>query len=320
LLDVHRLRLLRELSHRGTIAAVADALGYSHSTVSQQLAQLERQARTRLLERVGRGVRLTPAARVLVAHADAVLTQLEQAEAELADLAAGSAGQLRFAMFPSAAHALLPLALDQLARLAPQLEVTVQVLEHEQALPRLLAHDLDLVLTEEYPGHPLPRTRNVHRARLATDRLLLTVAKGTTISGSLSAAADSVWVLEPPGTAARTWAEAQCRLAGFEPTVRYESIDLALHLRLVQHGLANALLPELTIANDSSDVTLIPLPHSPARLIDTAVRPGSRLHPHVTAMRTALATAAQAVSAARPHITSLTSSTQFGVAQQSVTG
>ena len=291
MLDVHRLRLLRELAHRGTIAAVADALGYSHSTVSQQLGQLERQAGTRLLERVGRGVRPTPAAGVIVGHADAALTRLEQAEADLADLAAGAAGQLRLAMFPSAAHALLAPTLHRLVRTAPQLEVTVAVLEHEQALPRLLAHDLDLVLTEEYPGHPLPRARDVHRAGLMVDPLVLAVPPGVDGDGGLTAAADSAWVLEPPGTVARAWAEALCRQAGFEPRVGFESTDLALHLRLVQEGVASALLPRLTLAGVVGGPVVVRLPDSPARTLDTAVRPGSRRHPHVTAVREALATA-----------------------------
>jgi DNA-binding transcriptional LysR family regulator len=289
--DVHRLRLLRELSQRGTIAAVAAALGYSPSTVSEQLSRLEREAGVRLLDKVGRGLRLTPAAHLLVEHAGAVLDRLEQAEADLAALATGGGGRLRIAMFPSAAHTLLVPALNELARTAPGLEVTVHVLEHEHALPRLLSHELDLVLTEEYPGHPLPRTPDVHRARLTVDRILLAAPAGAAAPPHIEELAGVPWVLEPAGTAARTWAETLCRDAGFEPRVRYESTDLTLHHHLSDNGLAAALLPELITRGRRTD-SLGPLPGEPARILDTAVRPGTRQHPHIKAIRAALTSAA----------------------------
>jgi DNA-binding transcriptional LysR family regulator len=290
-LDVHRLRLLRELSQRGTLAAVAHALGYSPSAVSQQLSQLEREAGTRLLERVGRRVQLTPAADVLVRHAEAVLAQLEEAEADLADLASGAAGRLRVAIFQTAAHTLLAPTLARLAETAPALELTVQVLEPDTALPRLLAYDLDLVLTEEYPGHPLPRHRDLHRSHLINDAIrLATHLSAAKRSQGLYAQADTPWVLEPRGTAARSWADATCRAAGFEPHVQFESTDLALHRRLVEHGLATAFLPDLATDGSSrpDHLHLEPLPNSPVRSLDTAVRRGTHHHPHVIAVRNAL--------------------------------
>src|SRR5215218_4584649 len=102
MLDLRRLRLLRELRERGTIAAVADALAYTPSAVSQQLAQLERDAGVPLLERAGRGVRLTEAGRRLAAHADAIMARMEAAEADLAGLAGHAAGRLRVACFQTA--------------------------------------------------------------------------------------------------------------------------------------------------------------------------------------------------------------------------
>jgi DNA-binding transcriptional LysR family regulator len=123
------------------------------------------------------------------------------------------------------------------------------------------------------------------------DPLVLAVPPGV---DGLAAAAGSAWVLEPPGTAARAWAEALCREAGFEPRVRFESTDLALHVRLVRQGAASALLPRLTLAG-VPDLAVLPLPGSPARTLDTAVRPGARRHPHVVAVRQALATAVRTV-------------------------
>src|SRR5213593_2900732 len=99
MLDLRRLRLLRELRERGTIAAVADALQFTPSAISQQLAVLEREAGVKLLERAGRGVRLTDAALVLAAHADVLLERAAVAEADLAAAAATIAGQARIAAF-----------------------------------------------------------------------------------------------------------------------------------------------------------------------------------------------------------------------------
>lgn len=259
MLDVHRLRLLRELSRRGTLAAVAGALGYSPSLVSHQLAQLEREAGTRLLERVGRRVRLTPAAEALVRHADLVLTQLEAAEAELADLEGTLVGRLRVAMFASAAHTLLVPTLTRLATAAPALVLAVEVLEPELALPRLLAHELDVVVTEEYPGHPLPRCRDVDRQLVVVDPLRLATCASAGRIADLSSVAGTPWVLESRGTPARIWAEAACRAAGFEPEVRFETTDLALHRRLIGQGLAVGMLPDLAGAAADETIALQPL-------------------------------------------------------------
>src|ERR671930_2741424 len=103
MLDLRRLRLLRELNERGTIAAVAAALQFTPSAVSQQLAMLERETGVRLLERAGRGVRLTDAALVLVDHASALLERAARAEADLAAAAGTVAGRARIAAFQSAA-------------------------------------------------------------------------------------------------------------------------------------------------------------------------------------------------------------------------
>src|SRR6185436_16663236 len=125
MLDLHRLRLLRELSHRNTIAAVAQALAYTPSAVSQQLAALEREVGMPLLERTGRQVRLNAAARSLVAHAESVFDQLERAEAALAAARTTLVGNLRVGAFPSAAQAILPGVLVAVACRHPGLELSV---------------------------------------------------------------------------------------------------------------------------------------------------------------------------------------------------
>src|SRR5688572_23078221 len=146
MLDLRRLRLLRELSERGTIAAVADALQYTPSAVSQQLAMLEREAGVKLLERAGRGVRLTDAALVLVEHADALLRRAEVAEADLAAAAGTVAGRGRIAGFQSVMLQLALPAIETLERDAPRLRCEVIEDEPEHALPALTLGDVDLVI------------------------------------------------------------------------------------------------------------------------------------------------------------------------------
>jgi DNA-binding transcriptional LysR family regulator len=286
--------LLRELEVRGTLAAVADALSYSPSSVSQQLAQLEAEVGTRLLERAGRGVQLTPQARILVEHVEVLLHQLDLAEADVAASIGQVSGELRVATFQTAALALVPAALDTIRAGHPGLRVRVRHREPELALAALAARDFDLVLAEEYPGNPLPRRAGIELVPLCTDRLRL-AGDG---ARSLGALATRPWIMEPPGSPARDWAVAMCREAGFEPDVRFESIDLLLHARLVEQHHAAAFLPDLVWAGGPPTVALTDLPaRRSTRRIVTACRAGARHHPAINALRAALTDAAAAAGA-----------------------
>ncbi|MGI5472851.1 LysR family transcriptional regulator [Streptomyces sp. CA-132043] len=294
--DLHRLRLLRELKQRGTLAAVAAALSYAPSSVSQQLAQLEAEVGVRLLEPVGRRVRLTEQAEILVAHTDAVLERLERAEADIATSLADLTGTLRIASFQTAALALVPTTLDLLRDLHPHLRVHVTHMEPERALPALQARDFDLVLAEEYPGNPNPRPADLEQQDLFEDPLHLALpaaadGPGTADSppAALRSLADHPWVMEPEGTAARHWAMTLCRNAGFEPDVRFETTDLLLHLRLVEQKHAAAFLPDLLWRGHPPAVPLRRLPRGQrARRVFTVVRRGRSGHPAILACRDAL--------------------------------
>ncbi|MER0479692.1 LysR substrate-binding domain-containing protein [Streptomyces sp. Edi2] len=294
MLDLHRLRLLRELKHRGTLAAVAAALSYSPSSVSQQLSVLEAEAGVALLEPVGRRVRLTEQAEILVAHTEVLLERLERAEADIAASLAAVTGTLRVAAFQTAVLALVPPALTLLREEHPGLRVHVLQAEPEAALPALLARDVDLVVAEEYPGHAVARPAEVDSAELCGDemRLALTPDSASRTDGpaaALRALSGRPWVMEPAGTASRRWATAVCRQAGFEPDVRFESPDLLVQLRLVEQGHAVALLPDLLWGGGAPSVPLLPLPDGGrTRRLFTAVRHGSERHPAVRACRSAL--------------------------------
>ena len=241
----------------------------------------------RLLEPVGRRVRLTPQGDLLVAHTQVLLAEMERAEAALAHSLNDTSGTLRVAAFQSAVLALVPHALTELARQHPALRVEVTELEQEVALPALVAGDFDLVLGEEYPGQPLPRPRETERHDLLTDELRLVIPAGWS-ERSLPSLASRPFVLEPVGTTPREWATAACRPAGFEPDARYTSTDLQIHLRLVESGLAAALLPDLSGAGDRHNVVAHRLHGHPRRQIFTTVRRGAARHPKVQAFTSAL--------------------------------
>src|ERR687895_508220 len=178
MLDLRRLRLLRELAERGTIAAVADALQYTPSAVSQQLAMLEREAGVRLLERAGRGVRLTDAALVLVEHAEALLARAALAEADLAAAARTVTGRGRIAGFQSVLLRIALPAIEALAAEAPRLRCEVVEAEPEQALPALALGDLDLVLGDEWQHQPWRLPGGLEAHELLTDPVRVVVPAG----------------------------------------------------------------------------------------------------------------------------------------------
>ena len=282
MLDLRRLRLLRELKIRGTIAAVAEALAYSPSSVSQQLALLETEAGVPLLTKVGRRVQLTPQAEVLVTHTTQLLERVELMEAELDSSLTEVRGTVRLAVFQSAALGIIPQALTLLATEYPALRVEITQREPENALFEVWARDFDLVIAEQYPGHAAPRQPELDRLALCRDELRLGG------SDSLSAASTRAWVMEPRGTASRHWAEQLCRTAGFEPDVRFETADLQAHIRLVQSGHAVALLPDLVWGGREPSISLVSLPGSPTREVFTSVREASRERPSIVALRDVL--------------------------------
>ncbi|WAP59972.1 LysR family transcriptional regulator [Streptomyces sp. S465] len=297
--DLHRLRLLRELKRRGTLAAVAAALSYAPSSVSQQLSQLESEVGVRLLEPVGRRVRLTEQAEILVAHTEVILERLERAEADIAASLTDLTGTLRIASFQTAALTLVPATLDLLRARHPRLRVHVTHMEPEKSLPALQARDFDLVLAEEYPGNPNARPAELEQEDLLDDPLHLALPHGAGRpdadgpTAALRSLAQHPWVMEPEGTAARHWAMTLCRDAGFEPDVRFETADLLLHLRLVEQKHAAAFLPDLVWSGQRPSVPLRRLPRGRrTRRIFTVVRRGSNRHPAILACRDALARAA----------------------------
>ncbi|NEM92470.1 LysR substrate-binding domain-containing protein [Galbitalea soli] len=298
MLELRRLALLRELQLRGTIAAVAEALSYSASSVSQQLSALEEEVGVPLLVKSGRRVRLTAEAELLVEHTHALLERMEQLEADLARTRSVASGTVRLAVFQSAALSVVPLALTMLAAEHPSLRVEITQREPESALAAVWAREFDLVIAEQYPGHAAPRIAELDRQPLCTDAIRLG-ASSARITG-IADARDSAWVMEPRGTASRHWAEQACRTAGFEPDVRFETADLQAHIRLVESGHAVALLPDLVWAGRPPSVRLVELAGLPRRTIFTSARRSSGTSAAITACRDILGRAVEQLGLVAP--------------------
>jgi DNA-binding transcriptional LysR family regulator len=300
MLDLRRLRLLHELHRRGTVGAVAEALSYSPSTVSQQLRVLEREAGIALFEPAGRRVRLTDAALVLTAHAEQLLAGVERAEADLAAAAAGAvAGVVRVGSFQTASlHLLLP-AMDALRQTHPGVQVRLVESEPEPALEALPSHGLDLVLADEWGGAPRAGRAGIDREDLFVEPVLLALPAGHPAAAGgpvrLGDFADAVWATGYAGGGMAGLVRRLCASAGFEPVVRHQTNELSMLLALVAGGHAVTLLPEIAFAAGHEGVAVRPVAGLEAdRTVFTATRAGADRRPALAAVRAALRVAADA--------------------------
>src|ERR1700692_2998807 len=176
MLNVTRLRILIEVASRGSFSATADALSYTQSAVSQQIAALEAEAGMTLLERHARGVSLTAAGQTLVGHAEGILARLEAAESALSAIAGLRSGRLRMASFPTAGATLMPLAIATFRSSYPDVELTLAEGEPEEIVPRLRAGELDLALLFEFAGET-PLSEGMSRVELLEDPLYLALPR-----------------------------------------------------------------------------------------------------------------------------------------------
>jgi DNA-binding transcriptional LysR family regulator len=295
MLDVRRLRLLRDLAHLGTIAAVAEAHMYTASAVSQQLATLEREAGVTLLERAGRRVVLTPTGAVLVQHAETVLAAIEQATAALAAASAGLSGPLRIGAFPTAVRTLLPVALVALGRKHPALQLMVSELDPAAVPDALRNRRLDVGLLHDYDVAPVKPDRTLDGVPLLDETVFLAVpaaAATAEVADPVASARDAAWIVGSAGTLCHTVTLRVCRKAGFIPRVRHHADDFSTVLALVAAGQGVSLVPQLAAAQPPAGVRLVPLPTR--RRTRIAYRQGSATHPAVAAAVSAIQTSTQA--------------------------
>jgi DNA-binding transcriptional LysR family regulator len=303
MLDVRKLLLLRELAYRSTIAAVAQALSYTPSAVSQQLAALERDAGVPLLQRTGRRVALTPAGAALAGQTEEILALLERAAAWLAAARAGLSGPLRIGAFPTAMRTILPAALVALGRDHPGLELMVTELDPAAVPDALRSGALDVALVHEYEFVPAPRDPALDTEPLLEEAIYLAsagpapanlasagpppaVGEATVPGDPVGAHHDSPWIMASPGTLCHTMAVRACQAAGFTPRIRHHADDFVTVLALVAAGQGVALVPQLGAEQPPPGVRLVPLPVF--RRTRLAYRGGAGAHPAIAACVQAL--------------------------------
>jgi DNA-binding transcriptional LysR family regulator len=303
MLELRRLRLLRELHQLGTIAAVADALQFTPSAVSQQLAMLEREAGVPLLERAGRGVRLTDAALVLVEHADALLERAALAEADLAAAAGTVSGRGRIAGFQSVMLRLALPAMAALARDAPRLRCEVIEAEPEDALPALALGHIDLVLSDEWQYQPRSLPAGLRRHDLHRDAVHLLLparhpaARRHREAVPLTELAGEIWATGHSGMGWEEMTRRTCReLGGFEPDIRHRANDANVSLALVAQGLAVTLLPDLPLPDRLPGISMRAIAEAPVhRAIFAATRATDAARPSTQALLAAIREAVAAL-------------------------
>ena len=261
-LDVGRLRLLREVDLRGSIAAAAREVGLTPSAVSQQLTILEREAGTPLLDRSPRGVLLTGAGQALAARARSILELLEEARADLDRLAGELSGHVRIGTVASAAAALVSTAAIRLAAEHAALKVTVTVTEPARSIDQLLNGDFDIAIVDVYDGVPIPVPDYLLTTDLCTEPLVVVSAVGA-LPGrgevTLSQLSGAGWVMPPQDAACGQAVRFACRAEGFEPEVRWETDDMLLLVRAVAAGHGVAVLPRLAVADNVAEIEVRPL-------------------------------------------------------------
>jgi len=294
MLDIRRLRVLHAVSSYGSVTAAAAALGYSAPAVSQQLAALEREVGMRLTERAGRGIELTPAAAILVAHTDALLARLDAAEADLAALRDQVAGRVALAAFPSAGATIVPAAWAALAHAAPKVQLELTEMEPDESLPAVLRGETDVAVAHEYDLLPRPLDPLFERRELARDPVLLAVPAGSALDGpvALGSLAGQPFLAPRDNTSCAEMVQRACAKAGFVPRVVARATDFAVLLSLVAAGAGVTLVPELAARRLPPGVRLLPPSDPVVRQVFTVSRRGGDRKPAVRVVLDALADAA----------------------------
>jgi DNA-binding transcriptional LysR family regulator len=272
MLDVKRLRILREVVTQGSFSAAADALYMSQSAVSQQIATLEREVGMKLLERTREGTVPTDAGRTLVDHADAAIARLEEAERELAAIAGLEGGEVRIASFPSASATLLTMAVSEFVDRHPKVRLSVTEAEPEESMPKLRAGDVDLALTFDYLALPGEEERDVERTLLLTESMHVALPGGHRLADRqtvpMTELRDEVWLSGDCPSSCGEMVKRACRDAGFDPRVGFESDDYNVLQGFVAAGLGVTLLPDLALPTVRSDIVVLPTdPPAPVRRV-----------------------------------------------------
>jgi molybdate transport repressor ModE-like protein len=273
MLDVRRMRVLREVAAQGSFSAAAEALNFTQSAVSQHVAALEREVGARLVERRPRGVRLTEAGQVLVGHADAILARIDSAEEELAALAGLRGGRLRLISFQTGGATLAPRAVASFHERYPEVELSMQEAEPDEACARLRAAEVDLALVYDHPSVP-GQLDGIELTHLVDDPYDVVLPVGHPLARrrrlTLDNLAEDAWVASTGTGGCRQILEQLCREAGFQPRVAFESDEVGAVHALVAAGMGVSLLPRLAQSFVHPGIEVRELASKPMRRVSAA--------------------------------------------------
>ncbi|MFG1998792.1 LysR substrate-binding domain-containing protein [Spirillospora sp. NPDC048911] len=302
MLDLERLRALHSVATYGSVSAAADVLHVTTSAVSQQLAKLERETGQKLLERNGRGVRLTDAAELLVTHADRILSLVERAQADLEAHRGAVVGELAVAAFPTAIRGLMPAALHGLRADHPDLRVLVAEEDPMQSIPRVVRGDLDMAVVQDWNNEPLPIPEGLLRGTICYDVADVALAAGHPLADrdevELKELAGDPWISSTPGSICCDWLTHTLRSIDAEPRIDHQAYEFATQLTLVGAGLGNVILPRLGRCDVPEGVRVVPLKTSLSRRIYAVWREEAARRPAIRAAMDALRVAAPTASEA----------------------
>ncbi|NUS13652.1 MAG: LysR family transcriptional regulator [Streptomyces sp.] len=285
MLDLGRLKALHAVHAHGSIGAAATALGYTPSAVSQQISKLERETRTVLLERQGRGVTLTDAAHLLVATARQLMAIVEQAEVALEKQRGVPSGRLTVAAFPTAACGLLPAVLAELAAAHPSLELRLVEVDAHLSVDLVARGVVDLAVAHDWDIAPLPAPEGVERSVIGDDTCDVLVPAGHRLAGRerllRSDVASERWICQPPGSVCHEWLVTTLREAGTEPDMAFQVGEYGTQVALVAAGLGIALVPRLGRGAIPEGVRVLRLEPAPVRRLYALWRQGASRRPAI---------------------------------------
>ncbi|MER5478533.1 LysR family transcriptional regulator [Streptomyces sp. NPDC002734] len=299
MIEARRLHILRAVADHRTVTAAAAALYLTPSAVSQQLTALEQETGHRLVERGARGVRLTPAGEILLGHTNAVLAQLERAEAELAAYGSGEAGTVTVAAFATGIGLVVAPALTALARSRPGIRVRVRDAEGDASLPMVLDRQVDVAVAVEYRGAPAAGDARLTHVPLYAEPFDAVVPTAHRLAEAdrvpLADLAKDPWIGPYPGNPCHDVVVLACESAGFQPDFDHSSDDFRAVVALASAGAGVALVPRSALrGTDLTGVAVRPVEGvAPTRRVFAAVRRGSEAHPLISPVLDALGEAAR---------------------------
>jgi DNA-binding transcriptional LysR family regulator len=310
MLDLHRLRLLREFAVRGSIAKTATVLGYTSSAVSQQLATLEREAGVQLLDRTARRAELTDAGRRLAAHAERILAMVEEAESDLSARATEPVGRIVATAFPTAAVAFAP-ALTRSLRTHPRLTLVLRQTAAREGMRQVRSGEVDVAIVDDWTSRLADDLDEsiLTSYHLIRDGLVLVVPRAHRAADStqpvdLRALRDEPWLAAPAGEASRQAVDRLLGAAGVAPAVLSEFEGMSTIVSLVARGVGIAIVPRIAVSAGERRLVVRELPHGLdlARDILAVVRTASVRRPSVAVIVQSMRAAAKGMSAARSAI------------------